>query len=376
MACNAVGGDLTHVVIDHELHKLFERRGLRIPAKLGLGLGRVAPEVHHVGRAVEVLRHGHNGLTRRNVDTLLVDSFAFPTEFDARMMERERRKLTHGVLHAGRNHKVFGLVMLQNEPHAFHVILSIAPVAEAVQVAKVQAVLLALGNACGGKRDLAGHEGLATAFGFVVKEDAGAAEHVVRFAVFLDNPEAVEFCHGIRAIRVERGVLVLRDLFYLAVEFTGTCLVNAAGLFQVVGTHGLKNAEHAGRIHVGSEFRGIEGNLYVALCREVVDFGRLDLAHYLHEAHGVSHVSIMQMEIRFTFEMGDTFAVIHRGTADNAVNFIALCKKEFRKIGAILARDASDKSNVTLCHVFSFYAFRDSLYQLKSFCTPSSISTL
>lgn len=132
MACNAVGGDFAHVAIDHELHKLFERRGLRVPAELGLGLGRVAPEVHHVGRAVEVLGHSDNGLASRNVDTPLVDAFAFPAEFDACVVERERRKLTDSVLHAGRNHKVFGLVVLQNKPHAFHIVLSVAPVAKAV----------------------------------------------------------------------------------------------------------------------------------------------------------------------------------------------------------------------------------------------------
>ena len=354
MACNAVCSDLAHVVFDHELHQLLEGRGLRVPAEFGLGLGRVAPEVHNIGRAVEVLGHSHYGLAGCNVYALFVHAFAFPAEFNASVVERERRKFTHGVLHAGRNHKVFGLVVLQNEPHAFHVVLGVAPIAEAVQVAEVKAVLLALGNAGGGKRNLAGHEGFTAAFRFMVEENAGAAEHVVRLAVFLDNPETVEFCHGIRAVRVERGILVLRDFFYLAVEFAGTRLVNAAGLFEVVGTHSLQNAEHAGRVHVGGKFRRIEGNLHMALCREVVNFGRLDLAHHLHEAHGIAQVAKVQVEVWLALQVRNAFAVINRRTANNAVDLVALGKKKFRKVRTVLARDASDKCNVSFFHILSF----------------------
>ena len=227
-----VGSNFLHVVVDHYLHKLFERRLLRVPTELGPRLGRVAPEVHHVGRAVEIFRDSNDGLAGCNIDTLFVHAFAFPAEFNACVVESEGCKFTDGVLYAGCNHKVFGLVVLQNEPHAFHVVLGVAPVAKAVEVAEVQAVLLALGNAGCGERDLAGHEGFATAFGFVVKKNAGAAEHVVSFAVFLDDPEAVELGHGVRAVRVERGILVLRDFFDLAVEFACRSLINTAGLFH------------------------------------------------------------------------------------------------------------------------------------------------
>ena len=349
-ACNVVGGNFLHIVVDHDLHELFERRLLRVPAEFGPRLGRVAPEVHHVGRAVEIFRDGDDGLAGGNVDALFMDAFAFPAEFYACMVESEGCKFTDGVLYAGCNHEVFGLVVLQNEPHAFHVVLGVAPVAKAVEVAEVQAILLALGNAGCGERDLAGHEGFATAFGFMVEEDAGAAEHVVSFAVFLDDPEAVKLGDCVRAVRVERSVLVLRDLFYLAVEFAGRGLVNAAGLFEVVGAHGLKHAENASSINVGGEFRGVKRNLHMALGREVIDFGRLDLAHDLHEAHGVAHVGVVQVEIRLAFKVCNAFAVVHRRAADDTVNFIALGEEEFRKIGAVLTGDACDECYVTLIH--------------------------
>ena len=265
-------------------------------------------------------------------------------------MESEGCKFTDGVLYAGCDHEVFGLIVLQNEPHAFHVVLGVAPVAEAVEVAEVQAILLALGNAGCGERNLAGHEGFATAFGFMVKEDAGAAEHVVGFAVFLDDPEAVKLSDCVRAVRVERGILVLRDFFDLAVEFACRSLINTAGLFEVVGTHSFKHSEDACSINVGSEFRRVERDLHMALGREVIDFSRLDLAHNLHEAHGVAHVGVVQVEIRPAFEVGDAFTVVHRRAANDAVDFIALGEEKFRKVGAVLTGDACDECYVTLIH--------------------------
>lgn len=250
-------------------------------------------------------------------------------------------------LNAGRDNEVFGLVVLQNEPHAFHVVLGVAPVAEAVEVAEEQAVLLALGDTGGGERDLAGHECFAAAFRFVVEEDAGAAEHIVGFAVFLDNPEAVKLGDGVGAVRVERGILVLRDFFDLAVEFTGTRLVDAASLFQMVGAHGFQYAEHSCSVNVGGKFRGVKRDLHVALGCKVIDFGRLDLAHNFHEAHGVAHVGVVQMEVRHAFEVRDAFAEVHRGAADDAVDFVALSEEEFRKVGAILSGDARDECYVS-----------------------------
>ena len=329
---------------------MFERRLLRVPAEFGPRLGRVAPEVHHVGRAVEIFGHGNDGLAGSNVDALFVHAFAFPAEFNACMVERESRKFTDGVLYAGCDHEVFGLVVLQNEPHAFHVVLGVAPVAKAVEVAEVQAILLALGNAGCGERNLAGHEGFATAFRFMVEEDAGAAEHIIGFAVFLDDPEAVKLGHGVRAVRVERGILVLRDFFDFAVKFACRSLINTAGLFEVVGTHSFKHSENACSIDVGSEFRGVERDLHMALGREVIDFSRLDLAHNLHEAHGVAHVGVVQVEIRPAFEVGDAFTVVHRRAANDAVDFIALGEEKFRKVGAVLTGDACDECYVTLIH--------------------------
>ena len=53
------------------------------------------------------------------------------------MLECQRCKLTHGVLHASCNDKVLGLVMLEHQPHAFHIVLGISPIAFAIQIAQL-----------------------------------------------------------------------------------------------------------------------------------------------------------------------------------------------------------------------------------------------
>ena len=80
------------------------------------------------------------------------------------MTEGELVELADGVLHSGGNDEVLGTVVLQDEPHALYIVLGIAPVAEAVHIAQVEAVLQALADAGGSKGDLAGDEGLTTTF--------------------------------------------------------------------------------------------------------------------------------------------------------------------------------------------------------------------
>ena len=191
-------------MLDHQLDELLEGGGLRVPAEFGLGFGRVAPEVDDVSRAVEVFGYCDYGAADKigvgrtgngDDDTLLVDAFAFPAELDAGVVEGQCGEFTDGVLDAGGNHEVLRLVVLEYEPHALHIVLGIAPVAEGVKVAEIKAVLLALGNTGGCKSNLTGYKGLATTLALMVEKDAGAAEHIVGIAEFLDNPEAVELGH-------------------------------------------------------------------------------------------------------------------------------------------------------------------------------------
>ena len=148
---------------DHQFYKLLERCGLRVPAEFVLGLGWVTPEVDYICRAVEIRRYTYEGLACGGIDADFVDAFALPTELNAGMVEGEGGELADGVLHACGDDEVLGLIVLQDEPHALNIVLSITPVAEGIEVAQVEAVLLALCDACGCESDLAGDESLASA---------------------------------------------------------------------------------------------------------------------------------------------------------------------------------------------------------------------
>ena len=127
-------------------------------------------------------------------------------------------ELAHAVLLSCSDYEVLRLLLLENEPHALHVVLCITPVAERIQISQVQLVLLALSDACSGQRDFSCYESLTSALGLVVEEDTRTAVHVVCLAVFLHDPETVLLCDSIRAVWMERSVLVLRHFLHLSVE--------------------------------------------------------------------------------------------------------------------------------------------------------------
>ena len=328
--CGIVGCYLGHVVFNHELYKLLEGGGLRVQAEFGFGLGWVAPKVDHIGGAVEVFGYCYNHLSCSNINTLLVDSFAFPSELDAGMMESEGGELAYGMLHASGDDEVFRGVVLEDEPHAFYIILGISPVAKRIEVAEIEAVLFALGDTGSCKGDLAGDEGFASAFGLVIEEDAGAAEHIVGFTVFLDYPITIELCHSIGRVWMEGGVLVLGHFFYLAIELGGRCLIDTAGILKMVGAHCLKDTKHAHCIYIGCELRCIEAYLHVGLCGKVINLIRQHFAHEFNERHGVGHVGIVKVEMWGSFQMSYSFAIIHRRPADDAMDFVAFSEEELR----------------------------------------------
>ncbi len=164
LLAGTLDGYLGHVGVDHEIDKLLERGlGRGIPAEFPAGLGGVAPEVDHVGGTVEVGGDLDDHPAGGGVDALLGGALSLEAELDAGAAEGVEAELADGVLLAGGNDVVLGLGLLEDEPHTFHIVLGIAPVAGAGEVAKVEFLLLALGYAGGGEGDLAGDEGLAAA---------------------------------------------------------------------------------------------------------------------------------------------------------------------------------------------------------------------
>ena len=94
----------------------------------------------------------------------------------------------------------------------------------------------------------------------------------------------------------------------------------------------LQNTQDASSIHIGRELGRVEANLHVALGGQIVYLIRLNLIYHLHQAHGVTHIAIMQMEVWLTFEMSNTLTEIYRRTTDDAMYFITLLQKELREV--------------------------------------------
>ena len=271
-------------MLHHDFDKLLKRSLPWIPSQERLGLGGVAEQLFYLGGAEEARVNLHKHLTRCSVDALLIHAFAFPTQVDADMMESQRAELTHGVVFARGDDKILWLLLLQDEPHALHIVLGIAPVAEGVEVAEIQLVLITLFDASSGQRDLACDEGLASTFALVVEEDAVDGEHAIALAVVFHNPEAVLLGYAIGRAGIEGRRLLLWHLLHLAEQLRGGGLVDLAFLLQAKDTHGLKEAQRAYRVGFGSVFWAVERHLDMALCSQVIDLVGL---HFLDDDESV-----------------------------------------------------------------------------------------
>jgi len=81
----------------------------------------------------------------------------------------------------------------------FDEIPGMPPVAQSREVAEVEAVLQADGDAREGAGDLAGDEGFAADRAFVIEQDAVACIDAIGFAVIGGDPAGVEFGDGVGA---------------------------------------------------------------------------------------------------------------------------------------------------------------------------------
>lgn len=78
----------------------------------------------------------------------------------------------------------------------------------------------------------------------------------------------------------------------------------------------------------------------MALGSKVVDFIRTHKRHDLHYRHRVAEISIMEMKIGMTFEVGDALTEVDRRAADGAMNVIAFFEKKLSEKRTILTGDA------------------------------------
>ncbi len=325
----------------------FVEGGLRRPAKLFFGFGRVAKQGFNFGGA-EVARVDFDDDFAVLVGAGFLNALPLPGDLDAEFFGGGIDELAHAVLHAGGDDEVFGFVLLQHQPLRFDVVLGVAPVAQGVHVAEVEAVLQVEFDACQGARDLTGDKGFAAQRGFMVEEDAVTGVEAVGFAVIYGDPVGVHLGHGVGAARVEGGGFLLRGFLDETVELGGAGLVEAGFLFEAENADGFEDAQGADAVGVGGVFGGFKADRDVAHGGEVVDFVGLHLLNDADEVGRVGQVAVVQdeilvLDVRVLVQVVDAVGVEERGTALDAVNDIALLEQEFGKVGAVLAGDAGNE---------------------------------
>src|SRR5580692_2390437 len=222
--------DRIEVGLDHVLHKLVERHAMP-PAEQVVRLARIADQGPDFGRAeiarVDLDEHMAGFL----IQSFLVGAGAFPDDAAADAGERFFDELAHRMRFARRQHKVVGLVLLHDPPHAFDIVAGVAPIALGVEIAEKQRRLQAELDGCHGAGDLTRHEGLAADRTLVVEQNAVRGVHAVGFAIVHGDPVGVEFCRRIGRARMKRRRFLLRRLLRLAVELRRRGLIEAGQLF-------------------------------------------------------------------------------------------------------------------------------------------------
>ena len=157
-----------HVMLYHDAHQFLERSLAGIPSQELFGFGGVAQELLYLGRAEVFGVYLYQYLAGSYIDTLLVDTFSFPTEFYAYLLECQRTELANRVVLAGSDNEIFGRLMLQDKPHALDIVFGIAPVAQRIEISQIELVLESLHDARRCKRDFTGHEVLTATLAFVI----------------------------------------------------------------------------------------------------------------------------------------------------------------------------------------------------------------
>ena len=156
---------------------------------------------------------------------------------------------------------------------------------------------------------------------------------------------------------MERGVLILRDFFYLPIQFGCRCLVDAAGFGHAQLADSFQDAQYAHGIYICGELWRVETYLHMALCGKVVDFIRTHSADYAQDTHRVAKVGIVQMEMGESLQMSDALTEIYGRTANGTVHVISFLEQQFRQIRSVLSGNACNKCCFLHCMSFESNCF-------------------
>jgi len=103
----------------------------------------------------------------------------------------------------------------------------------------------------------------------------------------------------------------------------------------------------------GGVFGALKADCHMALDTQVVDFIGLGFLHDAHQVAGIGEVTVVQLEVgvvnvRVLVDVVYPLCVERAGPALDAVHDVAFFQKKFSQVGAVLAGDAGDQSNLGL----------------------------
>lgn len=165
--------------------------------------------------------------------------------------------------------------------------VTVTPVTLRIEVAKVQARLLPKADVRDGTGNFARHKGASTTGALVVEENTIACEHVVCLTIVFGDPECIKLRDAVGAARVERSILVLWHGLDQPVKLGSRGLVEPYVVLEATGAYGIEQAQGTERVDIACILRHVEGDLYVRLRAEIVDFGWLDLRDDVYEIRTV-----------------------------------------------------------------------------------------
>ena len=90
-------------------------------------------------------------------------------------------KLTNRMCLPGPQHVIGGSILLQDSPHAFHVLRGITPITAGIQVSQIELSLCAGVNSGYGAGDFSGHEGFSPTRAFMIEKNSVGTKHPVCF---------------------------------------------------------------------------------------------------------------------------------------------------------------------------------------------------
>ena len=248
-------------------------------------------------------------------------------------------ELADGVRLARGNHVVVGGVLLEHQPHRFHVVAGKAPVTLGVEVPQVQLVLPASRDPGRRAGDLPGHELLAAPRALMVEENAAGSVKAVALSVVDRLPVSKSLRTPVGAAGVKRSRLILRRRArHPAEHLRGRRLIEAG--VRGVPTDRVQQPQRPQSGHVGRVFLLLKRVANVALGGKVVDLARLNIVDDPRNAPAVGHVAAVKSD---GWQMGNPAAGVARGTPHDPVDVVALGEEQVGQIAAVLAGDAGNE---------------------------------